>query len=106
MHRNTPILGLHASDIRREGSCVEDGGAPDLDRPVDVGMESPRPYVGGEGPDLVVNLSNLPCPPYDPVLIRNLRSISSMTAVLVDERQGIRLEKFQTLYYSFSSDLG
>src|SRR5215211_2151093 len=69
MHRNTSVLGLYSSDLGRYGNLVQNCGTPDLDRPVDVGMERPRPYVGGQGPDLVVNLPNF-CPPSnDPIFI-------------------------------------
>lgn len=106
IHRNTPILGFYMSDLGRDGHPVQYCGTPDLDRPVEVGMERSRTYVRGQGPYLVMHLPNLPTPPYDPVLIRNLRSISSKTTVLGDKRQGIRLEKIQTLYYNFSSGMG
>src|SRR5215212_1546489 len=106
IHRDTPASGVYVSCFRRYDCSVEYPGTPDLDRPLDIGMERPRPYVRGQGPYQVMHLTNLPTPPYDPVLIRNLRSISSMTIVLVDKDQGIRLEKIQTLYYSFSPGTG
>src|SRR5215211_720586 len=106
MHRDTLVLGLYASDLGRRSSRVHYRGTPDFDRPFDFGMERPRPYVGGQGPDLIVNLSNLLPPPYDPVLIGDLSSISSMRAILFSKVYVIRLQKIQTLYYSFSSDLG
>ena len=106
IHRDTPVLRLYSSDLGRDGDLVQNRGTPDLDRPIDVGMECLRPYVGGEGPDLVVNLPDFSSPSYDPIFIRNLRSISSIRAVLFDKGQGVRLQKIQTFYYSFSSCMG
>src|SRR5215213_4743969 len=104
IHRNSSVPGFYTSSFGGPGHPVRYCGAPDLDRPLDLRMERPCPYVGGKGPDQVVHLSNLPSPPYDLILIRNLRSISSMRTVLLDEGQGIRLEKIQTLDYSVSPD--
>src|SRR5215211_3730106 len=106
IHRDTPVLGPYSSDLGEYGHLVQNRGTPDLDRSVDVGMERPRPYVGGQGPDLVVNLPNSSSPPYDLVFIRNFRSISSIKAVLFGKVQSIRLQKIQTLYYSFSPGMG
>ena len=106
IHRDTPVFGVYVSCLGRYCCTVEYPGTPDLDRPLDIGMECPRPYVRGQSPYQVLHLLNFPSPPYDPVLVRNLRSISSMTTVLIDKRQGISLEKVQTLYYSFSSGMG
>src|SRR5918994_1453985 len=106
VHRDTPVFGVYATCLRRHCRTVEDRGTPDLDRALDAGMERPGTDVRGQGPDLVMHLPNIPAPSYDPVLIQNLRSICSIPTVLVDNRQGIRLEKIQTLNYSFSPDPG
>ena len=83
-----PFSTVYVSCLGSHGCSVEYRGTPDLDRPIDVGMERPRPYVRGQGPYLIMHLPNLLSPPYDLVLIRNLRSISSITTVLVDKGQG------------------
>src|SRR5829696_5136821 len=89
IHCDTPVFGVYVSCLGRYGSTVEYRGTPDLDRPLDIGMERPRPYVRGQGPYQVMHLTNLPSPLYDPFLMRNLRCISSMTTVLVDKGHGI-----------------
>ena len=106
VHDDSPVFGGYTTRLRRHCRTIEDRRTPDLDRTIDAGMERPGTDVRGQGPDLVVHLPNVPAPSYDLVLIRKLRSISSIPTVLVDERQDILLEKIQTLNYSFSPGSG
>src|SRR5215203_472004 len=89
IYRKTPVLGLYTSDLGRPSTRVQQSGAPNLDRPFDIGMERPRPNVGSESPHLVVDLSCLAPPTDDPVLTGDLRSISSMKAILFGKGQVI-----------------
>jgi hypothetical protein len=69
VHCDTPTSGIYVSSFGRDLCKVEYCGTPDLDRPLDIGMESPGPYVRSQGPYLVMYLPNIPSPTYDPVSI-------------------------------------
>jgi len=69
-HYETPVCDGDGSRPGRRGRTVEHRGTPDLDRSLDIRMERPRPYVRGQGSNLVVHLASLLAPPYGLVPIR------------------------------------
>src|SRR5829696_8447772 len=99
--------------FRSNTACLEGAffflrcsGAPDFNRPSDLGVVGPCPNVGGQSPDQIRNFTRLSIPADQQIHFRKFRRISCMKTVLLGEVYLSPFYLIENLYYSFSSHVG